>query len=134
MPIIDLSDYDLPSAEEPKIVEDGTYNVRIIDISFSVNANNNLASYGVRLELIDDPLSKDLFEFINLPNKVLDNAKRYASKVWTLKCFLNCFKVSLSGMVDIENDMLGLEGRAVIGKRNTDKFGMVNYVREWLTS
>lgn len=133
MSIVDMTEYDLPSAEEPKAAKAGTeYKLRILSVDKDVD-KNGLDYLMPRLEIVDEPTSKDFTYFMHLPNREKMNAKQLTRAKWNLKTFCECFSIPMDQPVDPEDDWPGEEGWAVLGMKEDEQYGEQNFIKKFIT-
>ncbi len=128
--IIDLTDTNLDDAQEPVVVEgDQEYKLRIIDCK--VDTNKNGAPYILpRFEIVDEPLSKEFTKYLPLPHNEMTEKKLNTTKL-NLKRFFDAVGIDPNGPINTE-DLIGLEGWAILGVETDDQYGDQNYIKRFV--
>jgi len=128
MSILDL---DLNDAKEPAVVPaNEEYKLKIVGCKSNTDKNGNpyiLPTF----EIPDVPNAKEFTKFLRLPHKGL-NAKQLNNCKWQLKCFFSAFKVDYSKKINVENDLNGRTGWAILGIENDEEYGDKNYVKKFI--
>jgi hypothetical protein len=129
-PIYDLSELDLESAVEPTVVDEGEYNLRIIDVTEGTD-KNSMAYIMPRLEVVDNPYSKDFTIFLHIPDKATMDAKRLNTAKVRMTNFLKCFGVDPASRINFKDNLPGKTGWCLLGVGEDDpQFGKQNYVKK----
>lgn len=130
MPIIDFSEFDLDNIPELKILPAGTeVRLRILDVSLKPDKNNDLMMQ-VRTDIVDEPLTKEVYWQCHLPTRNMAE-KRVAVLKKFLAEFCEAFEIDKSASNDT-SEWLGREGWAILGVRNDAKYGDTNEVNRFL--
>lgn len=131
MSLLDLTDYDLDNAEEPKAVKAGEeYKLRILSVENGTD-KNGLDYYMPRFEIVEHPASKDFTYFLHVPDKDKMNEKQLTRARWAMKNFLQCFGLS-TGPTNPDDDWPGQEGWAILGMREDEQYGEQNFVKKFV--
>lgn len=130
MPIIDFSEFDLDNIPELKILPAGTEcRLRILDVNTKPDKNNDLMLQ-VRLDIVDEPLTKEVYWQCHFPKGSMPE-KRVTMLKEFLAQFCEAFDIDKTASNDT-SDWLGREGWAILGVRNDAKYGDSNEVNRWL--
>lgn len=129
MSIIDLTDQGVMETPDPTIMDaDSEVKLRIVDCTHKENKNGE--EYILpRFEIIDEPLTKEVTKYLGLPYAGLDEKKLMKTKN-ALKHFFSAFDVPEK--FDPE-ELVGLEGWAILGVETTEEYGEQNYVKKFVT-
>ncbi len=130
MSIIDLTDTNLDDAVEPTVVDgDAEYKLRIVDCKVDKNKHGNPYMLP-RFEVSDEPISKEFTKYLPLPYSGMDEKDLNNTKL-KLSRFFEAFGIDASAPIDSE-DMIGLEGWAILGVETDDQYGDQNYVKRFV--
>ena len=133
MTMLDLTEYDLPNAPEPKAVKAGEERkLRILSVDSGTD-KNGLDYYMPRFEITDEPTSKDFTYFLHVPNKEKMNEKQLTRARWAMKTFCECFELPLDRPVNPEDDWPGNEGWAILGMKEDEQYGEQNFIKKFIT-
>lgn len=131
MSIIDLTTENLDDAVEPTVVDgDNEYKLRIVDCKMDTN-KNGMPYILPRFEISDEPLSKEFTRYLALPHKDMTDKKLNSTKLM-LKRFFEAFGIDPNSPIDVE-DLVGLEGWAILGVENSEQYGDQNYIKRFVT-
>lgn len=131
MAILDPTEWDLENAPEPQALFDGwTGKLRIIEVS-NWKQGGGLS---IRMEALDEPLSKDIFQPLGLPDRVNQDIKRFNQSRSNLKMFMQCFGIDMTIPSNPEQDWPNQEGSVILGQKKDDKYGTTNIIKEYLRS
>lgn len=129
MSIIDLSDQDVMNTPDPIVMDaDSEVQLRIIACDHKNNKDGNPYILP-RMEVIDEPLAKEVTKYLGLPHPGMDEKQLMRAKN-ALKHFFNAFDVPEK--FDPE-DLVGMEGWAILGVEESDEYGESNYVKRFVT-
>ncbi|KKL51831.1 hypothetical protein LCGC14_2291580 [marine sediment metagenome] len=126
MSILDL---DLSDAQEPQVAPaNEEYKLRIVGVKVGVDKNSH--DYFIpAFEIPDEPNYKEFSRFYGLPHKDM-NPKQLNSCKWQLKSFFEAFKVDHSKKLNVENDLPGKTGWAILGVESVEEYGDKNYIKK----
>lgn len=131
MSILDLTNYNVPEAEEPTAAEAGEYEIRIIECD-GVRENEAGNPYILpRFEIPSEPTSKDFTKYMALPHDDMD-PKKLARTLATLKNFGAAFGIDFSRQIEFD-ELPGLTGWVILGVENSDEYGDQNYIKRFIT-
>ena len=131
MAMFDPNEFALPDAQEPYAMPDGTEaKVRIIECTVGKD-KNGLTYFMPRLEICDEPFSKDFTYFMHAPDRGMD-AKRLNRVRFMISQFFEAFSIDPSRPFDHVEDWQGLESWAILGLRRDAIYGEQNYVKSWV--
>jgi hypothetical protein len=112
-------DINFDDVQEPYAVKPNEeYKLRIVDICIDYDKNGNPYLLP-RFEIVDEPYAKEFTKFFRLPctdmtPKELNNCK------FALKRFFEAFEIPTSGGTIDTDDIIGLEGWAILGIEEDD--------------
>jgi len=131
MSIIDLTTDNIGDTPEPVVVEgDSEYKLRIVACNMDTN-KNDMPYILPRFEIVDEPLSKEFTRYLALPHKDMTDKKLNSTKLM-LKRFFEAFGIDPNSPIDVE-DLVGLEGWAILGVENSEQYGDQNYIKRFVT-
>lgn len=127
--MLDPNEWSLDDSQEPYALKDGTEaRLRIIEVR--KDTRDDESEYlTIRLEVPDEPYSKDVTKFLNIPSRKMD-AKQLNQSRHDMKLFCQCFEVDMSRPFDPTEDWVGLEGWAILGVRKTEQYGEQNTIKK----
>jgi hypothetical protein len=129
MSIVNLAG-DVNDAVEPIVVAAGEeYKIRIIGCDSKMNKNDEPYMLP-RFEVSDEPLAKEFTKYLPLPFQGMDEKKTNNAKLG-LKRLFDAFSFEPSGDFDTE-DLVGLEGWAILGIEKNDQYGDGNFVKRFV--
>lgn len=134
MAIIDLVDQNIADTPEPVVLPaDSEVKLRIIaaDYAHKEDKNNGNPYMMIRFEVCDDPLAKEIGKFFALPCANVD-AKRNEGNKRSLKYLGEAFGVDFNRPFD-SDELVGLEGWAILGVETSEQYGDQNYVKRFVT-
>lgn len=122
-------DVKTSSATEPIAVDPGEYEIRLTGGVIDTDKNQH-PYFMPYYEIPSEPHAKDFSDFFGLPydgkpEKDLNNDN------WKLECFKKCFGLE-KGKFSLKNDLPGLTGWALLGKRETPDYGEQNTVKKYV--
>lgn len=130
MPIIDFSEFDLDNIPELKILPAGSeVKLRILDVNLKPDKNNDLMMQ-LRLDIVDEPLTKEVYWQCHLPKGSMGEKRVNMLKEF-LAQFCEAFEIDKTSSNDT-SDWLGKEGWAILGVRTDARYGDSNEVNRWL--
>ena len=130
MPIIDFSEFDLDNIPELKILPAGSeVKLRILDVNLKPDKNNDLMMQ-LRLDIVDEPLTKEVYWQCHLPKGSMGEKRVNMLKEF-LSQFCEAFEIDKTSSNDT-SDWLGREGWAILGVRTDARYGDSNEVNRWL--
>lgn len=121
---------DVPTGDavEPKAMPAGEYKIRITSATMGTDKNNH--SYFLpRFEIPKEPYAKEFTKFLGLPHEEMTEKQLNACK-FNLDSFKKCFKIKKDKFS--MNDVMGLEGWAILGLEETEEYGEQNFVRKFI--
>lgn len=125
-----LLDLNLGDAVEPKAVDpDREYKIRISEVRSDEDKNGNPYLLP-RFEIPDEPASKDFTKFLSVPRDGM-TPKQLNTAKWRISEFLQAFGRDPSLPFSPE-DLVGLEGWAILGREETEEYGEQNFVRKFI--
>lgn len=133
-----LSDYshlekEINEMPEPKVLPKGSeVKLRII------GHHEGEGEYGVwhllTFDIPSEPYVKEIRKFISDPLDAEGSSENIKQKVYnTFKYFTNAFNIDLGVPFDWD-DMIGLEGWAILGVKKDDEYGEQNTVQKFISS
>lgn len=122
-------DVDTSGAQEPVAVESGEHQLRVISGVVAKDKNNH-PYFQPRFDVPAEPRAKDFTDFIRLPHSEMDEKALNRAK-WRLESFKKCFGIEGS-RIDLEQDLPGKMGWAILGVREDPEFGEQNTVRKYI--
>lgn len=130
--LLDLASMDLENAPEPSVLDAGTEaKLRIMEVRKGEDKNGH--DYILpRFEVVDEPTAMDFTQFMYVPDKDWMDEKRLIRAKDSLRKFLLAFEVDLSMKIDLENDLDGREGWAILGVSRDDEYGDKNTIRKFI--
>jgi len=132
MSLLDYDELGLDESQEPTLAKAGEEKkLRIVSVDSGVD-KNDMDYYLPRLEIADDPYSKEFTYFMYRPDKNDMSEKQLNRARWNMKSFCQCFNIDVSRPSDPEDSWPGHEGWAVLGVSKSDEFGEQNYIKKLL--
>ncbi|TET81252.1 hypothetical protein E3J38_04235 [candidate division TA06 bacterium] len=122
-------DVETTGAQEPKAMSMGEYKIRVVGALIDIDKNNH-PYFLPRFEIPSEPYSKDFTSFHGLPHDEMTEKQLNQSK-WWLEQFKLCFGLALEGKLTIDQ-MLRLEGWAILGSKDDPQWGEGNTIRRYL--
>ncbi len=129
-----ILDIDTSSAQEPTVVPDGEYMIRITGFRKDQEGNIIRTSdkgnqyFIVTFDIPQEEMSKGLSKVFSVPTSDME-PKRVNAIKWDLECFKRAFN-----LVDINfNNMIGKEGYALLKVTNSIEYGEQNEIRKFIT-
>lgn len=121
-------DVDTSGAVEPVAADAGEYQLRVTGGIIDTDKNSH-PYFMPYFEIPSEPHSKSVSDFFGLPydgkpEKDLNNDN------WKLETFKQCFGVS-GARIDLK-EIVGLDGWAVLGKKESSEYGEQNNVRKYI--
>lgn len=130
MGMMDLAK-DIDNAKEPMVVEaDQEYKLRIV--SCRVGENKNGDPYLLpRFEITSEPYAKEFTKYLAVPHSGMTEKQRNGT-AYALQTFFRAFEFDHSRPFDPEEDLIGLEGWALLGVEESEEYGESNFVKKFL--
>ena len=125
-----LLDFNLENVKELATVPEGEYQVRVVACEMKQSQKTGGNYLNVRLELADEPDSKNITHILMLPADG-DDDKRRNSRLRAVKGFYEAFEVDYTKPVE-SDDLQGLTGWAIVVEENSDEYGTQNRVRRFV--
>lgn len=123
-------DVETGDAIEPKAVAAGEYKIKIVNVSIDTDKNGHPYMLP-RFEVVGEPAAKDFTQFLRLPHDELSEKQLNAAK-WNLSQFKQAFGMG-EGKISLD-EMMGLEGWAILGVREDEEFGQQNTLRKYIAA
>jgi hypothetical protein len=126
----------LDDAVELTNVKPGEYKLRYLGKNAGVDKNGN-DYFLARLEIADDPYTKDLTYFIGLPGQY-DDAKQMNQKKVKIQDFCLAFgQQPPSTIIEFKalmesGDLVGMEAWAALTEKDNEEYGMQNEVKRFI--
>lgn len=121
-------DLNLDDAQEPKVLPEGEYKIRVSGAEKSTDKNNNPYIL-LRLEVPDEPYSKTFTHFLGFPTDDMTPKDQNARK-WRMKEAFEAFGFDYQSR-PLE-DLRGSETWATLGETDEDPtYGKSNRVIQW---
>lgn len=131
MSMIDPTEWNLEDSQEPYALKDGTEAMlRIIEVRYDKRSDGS-AYYTVRLEVPNEPFSKDITEWLNVPELPLD-AKRLNAAKQKMWHFMDCFGIDRTRPSDPLEDWVGQEGWCILSLSKSDQYGEQNRISKFI--
>ena len=125
---IDLD--DVSNAVEPKPVENGEYELRLIELREGTDKNGKPYLLP-KFEIPSEPDAPDFSKFLRLPCSDLSE-KELSRARYALKTFFECFGIDY-GRDGVDLDAaVGLTGWAILGTETDEEYGDKNFVRKFI--
>lgn len=136
MGLADYSDLEkeIASAPEPKTLARGAeVKLRIIKVRSGVSEKNGAKWYQPVFDVPSDPMVTEFTDFIwDLADGDKIEPKQKARNMHRFKHFAAAFGLDYSRPFSWEDDLVGLEGWAILGVRKSDEFGDQNTVSKYV--
>jgi len=125
-----LLSVNVNEVEDLHIVPSGEYllEIRSAEVKKSVKTGGDYLM--VWFQFKEEEASKDVNNVFMLPTDEDDERKK-GSRLRALKSFCQAFEYDASNGIESE-DLVGLEGYAIIGEREDPEYGEQNYIRRWV--
>lgn len=131
MSMIDPTEWQLEDSQEPYALKDGTEIIlRVIEVRLDKRADNS-TYYTVRFEVPNEPYSKDITDWLNLPSRELD-AKRLNVARQKMLHFMQCFNIDVSRPSDPLEDWVGQEGWCILSLSSSNQYGEQNRISKFI--
>uniref|UniRef100_A0A6M3K8M8 Uncharacterized protein n=1 Tax=viral metagenome TaxID=1070528 RepID=A0A6M3K8M8_9ZZZZ len=131
MSMLDLADLNLGSAIEPKAVEGGKeHQLRIVAINVAQD-KNGMTYWQPRVEVVNDPNSKDFTHFLHVPDRDKMDDKKLNQSKWNMKLFMESLGVDLARSIE-PNDLIGETFWAILGKKTDEMYGDQNFISQFV--
>ena len=132
MSMIDPTEWELESSEEPYALKDGAeVQLRIIEVRKAERPDNGAVYYTIRMEVPTEVYSKDITDWLDIPSLKLD-AKRLNAARQKMMVFLQAFSIDTSRPFDPTEDWVGQEGWAILSLSKSEQYGEQNRVSKYL--
>lgn len=119
---------DLSDAKELHTSPTGT-EAQLRIVSAELKETEKARFIQVRLEVMGDPLHKDITHPLFLPKPDMDE-RRINNTKYAMKLFGEAFDINFSLPQNFE-DWRGLTAWAILKEEDNDEYGMQNRVRKW---
>lgn len=134
MPSFDPSEWNLDDSQETYAMPDGTEaNLRILSVELRDRENDGTKYFIVRSEITEEPYSKEITSFLNIPSRLMD-AKQLNLARNEMKKFTECFGLDMSMEFDPKEDWVGCEGTVILSLSKSDAYGEQNRIAKYLRS
>ncbi len=131
--MIDPTEMGLDDSQEPYAVKAGEeYKLIIIEVREGTD-KNDLSYIMPRVEVVGQPYAKDFTHFLHLPDAENMGDKQLNRVRWALKTFFEAFGVDTSQPLSLKDDLVGLEGYAILGLGTDDQYGEQNFIKTLVT-
>lgn len=129
-----ILDIDTSGAQEPTVVPDGEYKIRITGYRkdnegcIVRTAESGSKYFIVTFDIPSEEFSKGLSKIFSIPTEDME-PKRINAIKWDLKCFKKAF-----GVESLNFDaMIGREGYAILYTKAADAYPESNEIRKFIT-
>jgi hypothetical protein len=126
---------ELDGAQEPTVLEAGI-EAKIHCIAVNSGEDKNGLAYAMPVyEFPDEPLAKECSDFMYLlteDNKDEMSPKQWAKNLWKVKTCLKAMDIDYASGFDMEEDLVGQTGWAIVGVRNSEDYGEQNTIRKYV--
>ncbi len=134
MSMIDPSEWNLDDSQEPTVLKDGAEALlRIIEVTKNTRPETGTDYYTVRFEVPDEPLSKDITDWFDIPSTQMD-AKRLNAARQKMLHFAQCFHLDFSRPLDPTEDWPTCEGWCILSMRSSELYGDQNRISKFVRS
>jgi len=134
MSMIDPTEWNLDDSQEPYALKDGAEVIlRIIEVRKQERQDTGSEFYVVRFEVPDDPYSKDIVEFFDVPSSKLD-AKRLNAARQKMQKFAQAFGLDMTRPVNPAEDWVGAEGWCILSLSKSAQYGEQNRISTFVRS
>ena len=132
MSMIDPTEWDLEDSQEPYALKDGAEaQLRIIEVRRGTRLDTEVEYYTVRMEVVGEPFSKEITDWLDVPSRQLD-AKRLNAARQKMQRFMACFAIDASRPFDPTADWFGCEGWAILGLSKSELYGEQNRISRYI--
>ena len=129
MPMIEVN---VNEAHELEVVEPNQeYKLRIVDVRVGTDKNDD-DYFMPRFEVVDRPYAKDFSYYVKKPKKETMNPRDFNNALLTVKHLCEAFGFDSSRPFDPEDSLPGLEGWAILGKKDSDEYGEQNVIKKFI--
>lgn len=126
MPFINV---DLNNAQEPDIVPEGSYNLRIVKAEDGESKQGNeMTTVYIKVESDDFPNSQIIKHWLTYPNSGTPEDQR-AMRLIDIKRFLTCFGIKFEGEGFNSEDLVGATGECLVTQEEADDGNTYNRLR-----
>ena len=130
MSMLDPTEWELEDSHEPFALRDGTEaKLRILEVQKGVD--NEREYLTIRLEVPEEPYSKDITHWLNVPSRKMDAKHLNVARNDMLK-FCQCFEIDRTRPFDPTEDWVGLEGWCILGLRKSEQYGEQNRIGKFI--
>lgn len=124
-----LNDLNLNDAVEYSSVAEGEYELRILNIERKISANTGGEYIMARLEVMNEPYSKDINHVMMLPTAA-DDVKKKNNRLLALVRFFEAFGFDPNN-VPTPEEMVGATGFAYLVEEEDNEYGKQNRIRRF---
>lgn len=121
----------LDDAQELKAVAAGEYQVRVMEAKVATSKNTGGQYLQLRMEILNEPLTKDISHVMMFPTDADDDKKKNNRKL-AIRNALQAFGVDTSKGFNPQ-DLEGANGWAILVEEDSDEYGKQNRVKKWVT-
>ena len=124
---------EILDAPEPTTLEAGTeVKARIISVRTGTSDKNDCDWFMPTFEVPDEPMVKEFNDFFWQLDSEKLTGKEYQRAMYKFKMLAKAFALDLSRPIDLEVDLMGLEGWLIVGLRKDEEYGEQNTVRKYV--
>ena len=132
MSMIDPTEWNVDDAHEPTTLKDGAEALlRIIEVSKSTRPETNTEYYTIRFEVPDEPFSKDITDWFDLPSRSME-PKRLNTARLKMRNFMECFNIDRTRPTDPTEDWISCEGWCILSLRSSEQYGEQNRISKFV--
>lgn len=136
MSLTDYSDLEseISESQDPIVMPAGTeVNFRIISVRSGVSDKNGCKWYQPVFDIPDEPMALEFNDFFWDLDKTKLDQKQYARAINDFKNFADCIGLDYSRPFSWEDDIINLQGWAILGLKKSDEYGDSNTVKKYIT-
>lgn len=137
MSMIDPSEWNLDDSQEPYALRDGVEaKLRIVSVEKNQRRDRDGTITGeywvVRIEVPDEPYSKEITDFLDIPDAKHMDAKRLNTARDKMRKFCDAFEIDRSRPFDPSDNWPGQEGWGILSLTVSPDYGEQNRVRRYI--
>lgn len=131
MSMIDPTQWSLEDSQEPYALKDGSeVMLRIVDVRLDKRADET-EYYTVRFEVVDEPYSKEITDWFNVPARSLDPKRLNAARRKMLH-LMESFGIDTMNLTDPVEDWPGYEGWCILSLSKSEQYGEQNRIAQFI--
>lgn len=135
--MINPEDFGFGDGKEPYCLPDGSdAELKIIEVERRVKTHTDgvteILSFQVRFEIVGHDLSKEIGQYIEIPNKKLGNDKRYNRSLYNLQEFFAAFNID-PGPHDPVEEWPNKTGYVILSRSEDPQYGTQNRIRKYMS-